>query len=392
MLFTWKRDRKQIISKVLVRFARTIFLSAAVLRILVDQHDAKFMIILVQCLFLGGIILSTFEEYLLLATAVTISKPTYLTYVAIHADPSNSIPRISHSQLCTMIEHHALLLLMGIAVNWFMHCDRRRKWLTSQRRPLLMHGRPATTSSPGDPSAGACMRGIGAWDPLDDGYGSDGERAELAALVREEAAAVRAREPLCAPADRATEPAWRRTDRLVGVGPAGRVFHARVPGAAAGDRSVVKVLRPAEPPEAERAPAERRLCALAAVRHANLVEYRGAALRGGGVALLAGLCDGGSLERLLARRGALGEAEARRLGRDVAEGLAFLHRHGAAHLRLTCANVLLSAAGAARLSDYATAGAAAWWRDGASLGTAVAFAAPEVLRGAPCGRQVSLRS
>ena len=58
---------------------------------------------------------------------------------------------------------------------------------------------------------------------------------------------------------------------------------------------------------------------------------------------------------LLRRFGALGEAAARRFGAQAAAGLAYLHRHGAAHGGLTCGNILVGGDGGARLADYGVA-------------------------------------
>ena len=63
--------------------------------------------------------------------------------------------------------------------------------------------------------------------------------------------------------------------------------------------------------------------------------------------------DGGSLEELLARRGALPEGVLARVAADVLEGLAWLH--GAKHMihrDIKPANILLSAAGEPKITDF----------------------------------------
>ena len=91
-----------------------------------------------------------------------------------------------------LLAQHGLLLLMGVGVNWIMHCDRRREWLLTQRR-IRIKTRDAAKSSI-EPDEMKPDGHLGAWGALDDGYGSDEERAEQDPLARHESAVMRARE------------------------------------------------------------------------------------------------------------------------------------------------------------------------------------------------------
>ena len=350
----------------------------------ISQYDNQLLNVHIIILYFSGIILSTFEEYLFLAVAATCIKPGLL-FLALWRTCNSQLQMCSSNLLLVVLEQQGLLLFLGIGVNWLIHCDRRKDWLLSQRAVQInktLCTIVRATGSDVELQNSAFERVNG------DGYGP--ENASATDQAQEEAATMTAR---MLELMHAEPPSWRRTDRLLGRGAAGRVFRARVEGTA--EQCAVKLVSDAEPPPTERAAAERQLRALAAVRHPNLVEYRAAVLRDGGAALLMTLCDGGSLAQLLARRGALGEAEARPLARQVAAGLSFLHRHGAVHLRLTCGNCLLCSGGGGgggeftvRLSDYWVAGAVSRWRRGAALEGAFWYSAPEVLRGAPCGRKV----
>jgi hypothetical protein len=103
------------------------------------------------------------------------------------------------------------------------------------------------------------------------------------------------------------------------------------------------------------------------------------------------LLEGGSLEDRVAA-GTIPPEEARRLGAEIAEGLAAAHEAGILHRDLKSANVLLDAHGHAKLADFGLAlfaGRRARTRTGYLVGTPEAMA-PEILDGREAGGPVDI--
>ena len=66
-------------------------------------------------------------------------------------------------------------------------------------------------------------------------------------------------------------------------------------------------------------------------------------------------CSGGDLNRFCRERGAVGEAEARDMFIQVAEGVAYLHKHSISHRDLSLGNILLTADGKCKICDFGLA-------------------------------------
>ena len=168
----------------------------------------------------------------------------------------------------------------------------------------------------------------------------------------------------------------------LGHGPMGTVFKARQLEL---QRSVaLKVLAPrllGDPAFVERFQAAARaagrrphpnIAALIDVGHADGAHY-----------LATTLVRGGTLASVLARDGHLAEERALALARDVARALEHAHDNGLLHLDLRPTNVLLSAEGAARVTDVALAAATAGHAasEGSRFVSPPGYRAPEVERG-----------
>ena len=152
------------------------------------------------------------------------------------------------------------------------------------------------------------------------------------------------------PNDRGPVPPARTTgDRRDGLGLARRRRAHR------SDRGV-KLLHPHL--AADRA-ARRRLrfeaAALAAIEHPNVVAVRDVVSEASGPALIMDWVDGRSLAERIAADGALPEAEAVAIARDIADGLAVVHEHGIVHRDLKPSNILLDTDGRAHLIDLGIA-------------------------------------
>jgi serine/threonine protein kinase len=106
------------------------------------------------------------------------------------------------------------------------------------------------------------------------------------------------------------------------------------------------------------------------------------------------LVEGQTLAQALAG-GPLDPAAAAALGAQVAEALAYVHSHGVIHRDVKPGNVLLNAAGGAKLADFGIARLlgddAGHTRTGQTIGTA-AYLAPEQVTGQPVSRATDVYS
>lgn len=136
---------------------------------------------------------------------------------------------------------------------------------------------------------------------------------------------------------------------------------------------------------AARARLRREAEALTAIRHPGIVRVRELVDVGDDAALVLDHVDGEPLSEVLAR-GGLRRHEAIRLVRQVAEALAAAHAAGIVHRDVKPANVLVDAAGDARLIDFGIAraiGAEGLVTGVGSVVGTLRYLPPEVLRGEP---------
>ncbi len=157
--------------------------------------------------------------------------------------------------------------------------------------------------------------------------------------------------PLRPPLDPATPPVVPGyvLEELLGRGGSGEVWRARPRGG--GGQVAVKVLMAGDP-----ARQDREAALLGELDHPHLVrlvEVVHRELRGGGtqVALVLDLLAGGSLARLLARRGRLRPGEVVTAIAPVAAALAHAHDRGIVHGDLSPGNVVFTAEGRPVLTD-----------------------------------------
>lgn len=148
--------------------------------------------------------------------------------------------------------------------------------------------------------------------------------------------------------------------RPLGVGGMGEVYLARHPslGPVALKAALPRTIR--RPPALERFLEEASLTA--DLRHPNIVRALGLGEHGGVPHVLLTFVDGQTLRWHL-NETALAPEAMLRIGHDVAEALAEVHRQGILHLDLKPSNVLVARDGSAHLTDF---GIAARLRDGAA--------------------------
>ena len=155
-----------------------------------------------------------------------------------------------------------------------------------------------------------------------------------------------------------------------------------------GRHVAVKVLRrelAAEPAYLERFRREAR--ASAALSHPGVAGVYDYGELGGSAFIVMELVEGETLAERIAARGRLPWPEAFAVGEQVARALAAAHAHGLVHRDVKPGNVLIDAAGRAKVTDFGIAKAAAaatLTRTGMVLGSAN-YVAPEQAQGADVG-------
>ncbi|MFI6451880.1 protein kinase [Streptosporangium amethystogenes] len=140
----------------------------------------------------------------------------------------------------------------------------------------------------------------------------------------------------------------------IGTGGMGTVWRAR--SVVTGEPVAVKVLHKnlsADDGLVLRFVQERNV--LRALRHSHIVTMRDFVMGGDQLALVMDLVDGKDLRALLRERGSLPPAEAVRLIGQIADALTHAHAHGVVHRDVKPENILIDAAGQARLTDFGVA-------------------------------------
>ena len=123
----------------------------------------------------------------------------------------------------------------------------------------------------------------------------------------------------------------------------------------------------------------------ARLHHPHVVSVFDLVTDGGAPYVVMEYVDGESLEARIRRAGPLSVDEARRLVAQIADALAAAHARGIVHRDVKPANIMIDAAGNAKLADFGIArgvGDSALTVTGQTVGT-IAYMAPEVARGGP---------
>jgi serine/threonine-protein kinase len=143
-------------------------------------------------------------------------------------------------------------------------------------------------------------------------------------------------------------------EKLIGAGGMSSVYLAR--DSVLGRRVAIKILHPqfnAEGDHVERFRREAEL--VAALSHPNIVKVLDRGRHAGGQFIVFEYVDGETLKQLVARTGALPVDEALRIAIQVAAGLGYAHASGVVHRDVKAQNVMLGAAGEAKVTDFGIA-------------------------------------
>ncbi len=142
-----------------------------------------------------------------------------------------------------------------------------------------------------------------------------------------------------------------RLIRCINRGAMGVVYEAE--SVAEGDRRALKMLRHrfiADSRAQDRFNLEAEL--LAGLSHPHVMRLHGHFLAYRTRFLILDLCDGGDLKRVIIEKGPLPEPIVRKVLGQIASGLAYAHGHGALHLDLKPANILVDHRGHVSITDF----------------------------------------
>lgn len=216
-----------------------------------------------------------------------------------------------------------------------------------------------------------------AWDELD-GADADPARIEALRTLHAIAAAFRRHAPAAGGAERSVLFHWGglEAERLLGEGSFGEVYRAYDPWL--GRHVALKLFRGFD--NAVGLDEARRLARL---RHHNVLSVYGCGVHDGRAGLWSELIEGRTLADAVAAEGALSEAEAVRVARDLAQALSVVHGAGLVHGDVKAENLMRESGGRVVLMDFGAGGEARLLAAARLVSGTPRYLPPEVLDGAP---------
>ncbi len=169
---------------------------------------------------------------------------------------------------------------------------------------------------------------------------------------------------------------------VLGVGTVGTVY--RVVNVVTGQAAALKILLPqVSQDELISSRFAREIAILERLGHPNVVEFHASGKHDGRWYYVMEAVEGGTLKKLLARKGVLVWQDAVEIGWQVCSALQHLHNHGIIHRDLKPGNLFFSKAGKVKLGDFGIAldaAAADLTETGLTVGSYL-YMSPEQIRG-----------
>jgi hypothetical protein len=132
----WSDKCKPIVGKGYMWLARIFFVLVGAIEAGLKQPDSKLKVGLLWSMYVGGVFIPTYEEYLTYAIIVSYLE---LCQLIIHEVPCP----VDSSRQCTTYElwerfaHHTLYLGIAAWIQYHTNCDRRRDFLKKSRKGAL---------------------------------------------------------------------------------------------------------------------------------------------------------------------------------------------------------------------------------------------------------------
>ena len=127
------------------------------------------------------------------------------------------------------------------------------------------------------------------------------------------------------------------------------------------------------------------------LNHKNIVAFKGVCTQGSHYCIVMEYCTYGQLCQFLKRCEALHPVQVIDWSRQIASGMAYIHKHLIIHRDLKSPNVLISHNNVLKISDFGTSRQLS---DGhstkMSFAGTVAWMAPEVIRNEPCSEKIDV--
>jgi hypothetical protein len=129
----WSDKYKPIVGKVYMWFARIFFVLVGAVEAGLKQPDSKLKVGLLGILYIKGVFIPTYEEYLTYAIIVSYLELCQLLIYEVPC-PVDSSRQCTTYELWERFTHHTLYLGIAAWIQYHTNCDRRRDFLKKSRK------------------------------------------------------------------------------------------------------------------------------------------------------------------------------------------------------------------------------------------------------------------
>jgi hypothetical protein len=137
----WFENFKPNMARFTIWLTRSAFLLAGAVQAGLQQPDSRLKIHLIWCLYIGGHFLPDFTEFLY--SSIIITYLELLTLILFgRACPMDSSRQCTNYEYLLQFNHHTVYLGVAIWINYHIHTDRRRDFMSSIRKGTLSKAQP----------------------------------------------------------------------------------------------------------------------------------------------------------------------------------------------------------------------------------------------------------